>query len=215
MHYLLVCRWTSSQPTTGVKKNKKIQCLLIILFFFLPFTCLNLLVYRKCTHVVTALWISREPVPTVRSVFWKAVDRGCVREEAGRGDESSTKFHSDPHSNLQSCLTVLTDALQLHPGVWDEILPKHLSYTVLVPVLVNCVMLIWWATILCVWEGELVTLRPSDGEVLAVLELVGHCDVEVWHWGMVTVAGNASSQMLQRNSGQGVANSPFPFHSSG
>lgn len=28
-------------------------------------------------------------------------------EEAGGGDESSTKFHSDPHSNLQHYLTVL------------------------------------------------------------------------------------------------------------
>lgn len=40
-------------------------------------------------------------VPAVRSVGWKAVERGCVREEAGGGDESSAKLNSDPHSNLQ------------------------------------------------------------------------------------------------------------------
>lgn len=64
-----------------------------------------------------------------------------MREEAGGGDESSTKFHPDPHSNLQGYLTVLLDALKLHPGDWDQIVPKSLSYTVLVPVFVNCVRL--------------------------------------------------------------------------
>lgn len=39
--------------------------------------------------------------------------RGRERgEEAGGGDESSSKFHSDPRSNLQGYLT----ASQLQPG---------------------------------------------------------------------------------------------------
>lgn len=64
-----------------------------------------------------------------------------MREEAGRGDESSTKFHSDPHSNLQGYLTVLTDALQLLLGVKDQMVPKYLHLTVLAPVLIHCVRL--------------------------------------------------------------------------
>lgn len=57
----------------------------------------------------------------------------------GGGDESSTKFLSDPHDNLQSYLTVLL------PNFSQVSIKLYirLGYALLLPVFVNCVTLVW------------------------------------------------------------------------